>query len=104
METLDITEKQHAEVTRETPEVELGGQHTEQKKSEALVSDEQKMWTALAEPPDIDYRMISAGDQERIDWLLIRKTPFRGEMYTIPGIRRSATMQVAAYVPVVGQL
>lgn len=35
-----------------------------------LISEEQKYWTSISEPPDIDYRMIIEGDKDTLKHLL----------------------------------
>lgn len=54
-----ILEDGHREAPPETPTT-----------PKPLISEEQRLWTALAEPPDIDYRVIIEEDKEKIDRLL----------------------------------
>lgn len=39
----------------------------QREQSQALVSDEQRFWADVAEPPDLDYRRMIADYQENID-------------------------------------
>ena len=52
--------------TSETDE-QLDAAKNETKLSQAFISDEQKLWTSWAQPPDLDYRKTIAKDQERLD-------------------------------------
>lgn len=74
MEALDDGSKaqdaeQHSETT---PEAVQSSKKCPGKRglSETLISEEQKLWAKLAEPPDISMTRIIVDDQEKLDELL----------------------------------
>lgn len=76
MEELGVEIKEETETVMEASKTEgryLEIQRNEviqREQSQALVSDEQRFWTAVAEPPGLDYRRMITYYQENIDWIL----------------------------------
>lgn len=78
MEELEVEIQEETESVIKTPKTE--GPYSEiqnneviqreQSQAQALVSDEPRFWSAVAEPPDLDYRRMIADDQKNIDWIL----------------------------------
>lgn len=76
MEELGVEIEEETETVMEASKTE--GRYSEiqnneviqREQSQALISDEQRFWAAVAEPPGLDYRRMITYYQENIDWIL----------------------------------